>query len=612
MNRIRQWAPLAAVVGAAAIMAVHGPIPQLSHYHDFADGRTLLGVPHAMDVLSNAAFAAIALWGAWRLAQPAARARLGAAWPGYALFAAALLLTAVGSSYYHLAPDDARLVWDRIPIALACAGLLAGVHAQTRETRHALGLTAALAVLAVASVLWWSFTGVTGVGDLRPYLLLQGAPLVLVPAWQALARSPRRDRIAFASAIGLYVAAKAAELLDRRIFEALGFMSGHTAKHLLAAAASAVILAAVAGTASASEVDLSSTVALEATCTTLAAAKPQALATDEERVAFAICTGISVAKDVLSTAHREPIRMDPAGIGSLRARLESALERIVAARTALERVRSAKPLFVIEPGKWEIDFDGDGILSPFERHFFWVPKRGVPVQPFSAAVASDAYYEATQTSPVIRVDGSDIQWAIAYCDFAEAALNLVLAYDFDPRAQGIVLVDAKRVQGPAYARLVDGIRRSKRLRESLLAETDDDREWIPNPRQHDTAFPLAMDAQTFATWGRLLDELQRLLDGRSLLGGKIDGARPGTATADLTFGLCKPGEGIDVRGLFRKPLPHVDAAELATRCVPVTRALPISGLAKLASESIARNRSRSPGLPERGEWAILRHLYWVN
>ncbi|HEX3097968.1 MAG TPA: hypothetical protein VHQ02_09625 [Usitatibacter sp.] len=245
MNRTGKWAPLAALAAVAAIMAVHGPIPQLPHYHEFADARPLLGVPHAMDVLSNAAFALVGLWGLWRLRDPAVRARLGRACIGYALFIAALVMTSAGSSYYHLAPDDARLVWDRIPIALACAGLLSGTHAQTHSARHALGLTAALAVAAVASVLWWSFTAVTGVGDLRPYLLLQGAPLLLVPAWQALAGSPRRDRVAFGWAIGLYVLAQFAELLDHGLFEALGFMSGHTLKHLLAAAAGFVLVAAI-------------------------------------------------------------------------------------------------------------------------------------------------------------------------------------------------------------------------------------------------------------------------------------------------------------------------------------------------------------------------------
>jgi hypothetical protein len=49
--------------------------------------------------------------------------------------------------------------------------------------------------------------------------------------------------VTFAIAILLYALAKAAELGDRAILDALGFMSGHTLKHLLAAAAGALIAA---------------------------------------------------------------------------------------------------------------------------------------------------------------------------------------------------------------------------------------------------------------------------------------------------------------------------------------------------------------------------------
>ena len=110
----------------------------------------------------------------------------------YPLFITALLLTAIGSSYYHLAPDDARLAWDRLPIALACAGLLAGAYADTHIRPYSIRLTAALAAFAAASVWWWSATG-----DLRPYLLLQVAPLLLIPPWQAHARLPRLERAGF-------------------------------------------------------------------------------------------------------------------------------------------------------------------------------------------------------------------------------------------------------------------------------------------------------------------------------------------------------------------------------------------------------------------------------
>ena len=237
---MKSWLPLALVALAAAAMLVHGPIAQLERYHEFADTRALGGIPNAGDVLSNIPFALAGLWGLLALRHRGPR--------GYSIFFVALVLTALGSGYYHLAPDNARLVWDRLPIALACAGLLAAVHAETRDPAQPLWVPLVLMAIAIASVAWWSFTESRGAGDLRPYLLLQGAPLLLIPLWQHFAKAPRATRVAFAVAILLYAAAKAAETGDHAIFDALGWVSGHTLKHVLAAAAGAVIAAHVVRT----------------------------------------------------------------------------------------------------------------------------------------------------------------------------------------------------------------------------------------------------------------------------------------------------------------------------------------------------------------------------
>lgn len=240
--------PLALLALVAAGMALHGPIAQLPHYHEFADARGWLGVPNAADVLSNLAFAFVAAWAARRGFGAQGRAALGAAFPGFAAFVAALALTAAGSGYYHWAPDNARLVWDRLPIALACAGLIDAMHARNFGAAMPWRLSALIA-FAVASVLWWAWTEARGTGDLRPYLLLQGAPLLVVPFWQAAARAPRRERIAFGCAMALYALAKVLELADARVLQATGFVSGHTLKHLAAAAAAAVIVGMLTGAA---------------------------------------------------------------------------------------------------------------------------------------------------------------------------------------------------------------------------------------------------------------------------------------------------------------------------------------------------------------------------
>jgi CDP-diacylglycerol---glycerol-3-phosphate 3-phosphatidyltransferase len=233
--------PTVIVLGAVVALAIHGPIPQFAHYHDFADRRAWSEIPNALDVLSNFGFALVGAYGIWRLwprrNDPAIRA--GSA--GYGILLVSLVLTAMGSTFYHLDPDNGRLIWDRLPIALVCAGLLAGVRAQVvNATGERMAI--ALAMGAIASVLWWSLSGVEGTGDLRPYLLLQAAPLVLIPVWHAIYKAPRADRIAFATAIAFYLAAKACELFDHELFAVLHWVSGHSLKHLLASAAAAVIV----------------------------------------------------------------------------------------------------------------------------------------------------------------------------------------------------------------------------------------------------------------------------------------------------------------------------------------------------------------------------------
>jgi hypothetical protein len=234
--------PTVITVGVVVILALHGRIAQPVHYNEFADQSAAFGIHHAADVFSNAGFALVAIWGWLTLRPRRASDQLRAGWPGYRLFLIGLFLTAFGSGFYHLAPDNARLMWDRLPIALACAGLLVGVRGDTQPGSKTEIEAIVLGFCAVASVAWWVYTDRSGADDLRPYLLLQGLPLVLIPLWQAIYRAPRADRLAFAAAMVLYVLAKLAEVLDHEIANALGFVSGHTLKHLIATTATAAVV----------------------------------------------------------------------------------------------------------------------------------------------------------------------------------------------------------------------------------------------------------------------------------------------------------------------------------------------------------------------------------
>ena len=238
------WLLLIAI-GLAIAMALHGPVAQWAGYHAFADARAWWGLPNALNVLSNLPFALIGAWGLWGHSRglPALPASRRAWW----CFSAALCCTALGSAFYHWAPANASLVFDRLPIAWACAALLCAFLGERVDSRWAAAPALAAGLLiATGSVLWWWFTEQRGQGDLRAYLFVQFLPMLLVPAAIWL-RLPALDAHAVCNGawwavLGLYAAAKGVELADHMIFDALGFTSGHTLKHLLAAAAAFVLL----------------------------------------------------------------------------------------------------------------------------------------------------------------------------------------------------------------------------------------------------------------------------------------------------------------------------------------------------------------------------------
>jgi hypothetical protein len=239
-------AVIAVAIGAAWFVA--GPIAQDPAYHRFADTRAVLGVPNGLDVLSNLGFAIVGLAGLALTVGPRARGRFGDHWtrvPWATLFGGTLL-TAAGSSYYHLAPDDARLVWDRLPMTVAFMGLLSAVLAERVGVAAARRAFAPLLVFGAGSVFYWYATEVRGAGDLRPYALVQFGTLAAIVAILARRRGPRPDARFLAAGLVAYAAAKALEAADAEVLAVTGAVSGHSLKHVVAAAGIACLAAEIA------------------------------------------------------------------------------------------------------------------------------------------------------------------------------------------------------------------------------------------------------------------------------------------------------------------------------------------------------------------------------
>lgn len=239
---MRVWAIVGLGLAAIIAVALLPPIPQDPAYHDFADRRRFLGIPNALNVLSNMPFVLVgALGGTFLLRQgrPRPDRPLTESWErsAFGILFAGIGLTGFGSAYYHLAPGNVTLFWDRLPLTIVFMSLFAVVIAERIGLAAGRRLLPVLLLVGVGSVLYWLLGELSGAGDLRPYLLVQFFPLVAIPLL-LLFFPPRYTRGAdLVWALGWYALAKLFELLDARIFAVGGIVSGHTLKHLAAAVA---------------------------------------------------------------------------------------------------------------------------------------------------------------------------------------------------------------------------------------------------------------------------------------------------------------------------------------------------------------------------------------
>ncbi len=234
----RLLALLLVAIAAIVATAFVEPLPQPLAYHDFADQRTLLGVPNFWNVVSNLPFLFVGIAGMWRLRRSGVDPQRMA----LRLFFFGVALTAFGSGYFHLAPDNFTLVWDRLPMTIGFMALFSFVMGAYISPRLGRGALLPLLLLGLASVAYWHFTEQAGLGDLRFYGLVQFLPMLLIPLIMVLFRATRIRSVTLIWVLVWYGLSKVLEHFDDQVFSAVGLLSGHSLKHLAAAVATAIIL----------------------------------------------------------------------------------------------------------------------------------------------------------------------------------------------------------------------------------------------------------------------------------------------------------------------------------------------------------------------------------
>lgn len=220
------------LVSVITVFLLH-PIPQPLSFHNFADSRSYWGVPCFGNVVSNLPFLFVGLTGlllTWKAAIPRSILII------YTVLFTGVVLTGLGSAYYHSKPNNDTLVWDRIPMTIVFMSLLSATVAELISLAQGIRLLFPLVLIGIGSVWWWHHTEGLNHGDLRLYYLVQFYPMLFIPLILWLFYEPAHKPIlrSLGWVVFWYVIAKVLEQLDQPIYATLG-ISGHTFKHLAAA-----------------------------------------------------------------------------------------------------------------------------------------------------------------------------------------------------------------------------------------------------------------------------------------------------------------------------------------------------------------------------------------
>ena len=225
---------LSSSVITALVIILVPSVSQDPEYHNFVDQRNISGIPNFWNVITNIPFLVLGITGFFKIQKQELTGVLPDLFKAHLTFFLGLVLTGLGSGYYHFDPSNSTLVGDRMAITVTFMSFFVLIFGESISTRTASRLLVPLLFLGLASVVYWNITENLGTGDLRFYALVQFLPMLLIPLLLLFYGSCLSGRRWILTIILVYGVAKIAEMYDQQIYELIGF-SGHSLKHLIAA-----------------------------------------------------------------------------------------------------------------------------------------------------------------------------------------------------------------------------------------------------------------------------------------------------------------------------------------------------------------------------------------
>ncbi|XP_061374851.1 uncharacterized protein LOC133317067 [Gastrolobium bilobum] len=204
-------------------------IPRSPKHHQFVDMRNLFGVPNTLNVMTNLPFLVVGVLG-FVLALEGGFFNIssqGEVW-GWVLFYAGIAGVAFGSAYYHLKPDDHRVLWDTLPMMVAFSSLLSSLVAERLGQRIGLCCMFALIVAALLCVVYERIYN-----DIRLSMVFQLILPLAIPVIASVYRSKYTHSRYWFLSTGIYLLAKFEGVTDRKLYHVNNYIiSGHSLEHL--------------------------------------------------------------------------------------------------------------------------------------------------------------------------------------------------------------------------------------------------------------------------------------------------------------------------------------------------------------------------------------------
>ena len=224
---------LSSSVITALVIILVPSVSQDPEYHNFVDQRNISGIPNFWNVVTNIPFLVLGITGFFKIQKQELTGVLPDLFKAHLTFFLGLVLTGLGSGYYHLDPSNSTLVGDRMAITITFMSFFVLIFGESISPKTASRLLVPLLFLGLSSVVYWNITEKLGTGDLRFYALVQFLPMLLIPLMLIFFGSLLSGRRWILAIILVYGAAKILEMYDHQIYELIGF-SGHSLKHVIA------------------------------------------------------------------------------------------------------------------------------------------------------------------------------------------------------------------------------------------------------------------------------------------------------------------------------------------------------------------------------------------